>query len=77
MQKQTPVNKSIVETRMKMLFTDYLQKCIKLLESMSDKGLLHGMGELMEPEMKNFVKTKLRTEIITLMKFYRDFPLFS
>ncbi len=77
MQKQTPVNKNIVEIRMGMPFAEYLQKCINLLESMSDKGLLHGMGELMDPGMKNFVKTKLRTETISLMKFYRDFPLFS
>lgn len=77
MQKQTPVNKSIVETRMEMPFADYIQNCIILFESMNDKGLLHGMGELMDQEMKTFVKTKLRTETITLMKFYRDFPLFS
>lgn len=77
MQRQTLVNKSIVETRMEMPFADYMQKCITLLESMSNKSLLHGMGELMDPEMKQFVKTKLRTETITLMKFYKDFPLFA
>jgi predicted nucleotidyltransferase component of viral defense system len=77
MQKQTPVNKSIVELRMEMPFAGYLQKCIDLLESMSDKGLLHGMGELMDIEMKTFVKTKLRTETISLMKFYKEFPIFS
>jgi len=42
---------------------------------MSDKGLLHGMGELMEPEMKQFVKTRLRTEIISLMGIYKEFPI--
>lgn len=77
MQKQTPVNKSIVELRMKMPFPDYLQMCISLLESMSDKGLLHGMGELMNNEIKSFVKTKLRTETISLMKFYKEYPIFS
>ncbi|MBW6537759.1 MAG: nucleotidyl transferase AbiEii/AbiGii toxin family protein [Mariniphaga sp.] len=75
MQKQTPVNKNIVEIRMGISFADYLQKCITLLESMSDKGLLHGMGELMEPEMKQFVKTKLRTETISLMRIYKEFPI--
>lgn len=77
MQKQTPVNKDIVEIRMEMSFTDYLQKCIDLLESMSDNGLLHGMGELMDNEMKSFVKTKLRTETISLMRFYKEYPIFS
>jgi predicted nucleotidyltransferase component of viral defense system len=77
MQKQTPVNKNIVELRIEMPFPDYLQKCIDMLESISDKGLLHGMGELMDPEMKNFVKTKLRTETISLMKIYKEYPIFS
>ena len=56
---------------------DCNQKCINLLESMNDKGLLHGMGELMDPEMKTFVKIKLRAETISLMKSYKEFPLFS
>jgi len=75
MHKQTPINKKMVEMRMGMPFADYLQKCIDLLESMSDKGLLHGLGELMDLEMKNFVKTKLRSETIIFMKYYRDFPI--
>lgn len=77
MQKQTPVNKNIIELRMETPFSDYLQKCIDLLESISDKGLLHGMGELMDSEMKNFVNTKLRTETISLMSFYKKFPISS
>jgi hypothetical protein len=74
MHKQTPINKRLVEMRMGMSFPDYLHKCIEMLESISDKGLLHGMGELMDQEMKNFVKTKLRSETIIFMKYYRDFP---
>ncbi len=75
MHKQTPVNRNIVESRMKMPFADYLQKCIGQLESISDNGMLHGMGELMDTELKNFVKTKLRSETISLLKFYKEFPL--
>ncbi len=75
MQHQTPVNKSIVELRMKMSFTDYLERCIKSLESMSDKGLLQGMGELMDNKMKIFVRTKLKSEAIGLLKFYKNFPI--
>jgi predicted nucleotidyltransferase component of viral defense system len=77
MEKQTPINKKIVETRMNMSFPEYIEKCIFLLESMSDKGLLHGMGELMDPELKNFVKTRLRRNTIVLLNFYKEFPLFA
>ena len=75
MQKQTPVNKSIVEYRMEMSFTEYLQKCIESLESLSEKGLLQGMGELMDNKMKIFVRTKMRSEVIGLLKLYQNFPI--
>ncbi len=75
MQKQTPINKNIVEFRMKMPFPDYLQICIEHLDSTSDKGLLQGMGELMDDKMKTFVRVKMRSELISLLKFYKDFPI--
>ena len=75
MNNKTPVNKSIIETRMEMLYADYLQKCIDALEAMSDKGMLNGLGELMDEDSKKFVRTKLRTETITLLKFYKQFPI--
>jgi predicted nucleotidyltransferase component of viral defense system len=75
MQNQFPVNKTIIETRMNMPYADYLQRCITWLESMNDKGLLLGLGELMDNEMKKNVRTKLRTETIRLLKFYKDFPI--
>jgi predicted nucleotidyltransferase component of viral defense system len=75
MKNHFPVNKSIVEFRMNMAYADYIQKCIDCLESINDKGLLQGMGELMDNEMKQFVRTKLRVETIGLLKFYKDFPI--
>lgn len=75
MQKQTPINKDLVEARIGIALAEYLQKCIDKLESISDKGLMHGIGELMDSNMKNFVKTKLRSETIGLFRFYKDFPI--
>ena len=77
MQQQTPVNKTIVETRMNTTLKDYLQQCIEQLETKSDKGLLNGLGELTDNEMKVFVRNKLRTETISLLKFYKEFPIVS
>lgn len=77
MQKQTPVNKEIIEFRMKMPFTEYLQKCINQLMGMSDTGLLQGLGEILDPVVKKFVRTKLRTETINLLKFYKQFPILT
>ncbi len=77
MQKQTPITKEIVETLMEMPLADYMQKCIDHLESMSDRGILNGLGELMDEDMKKFVRTKLRTETISLLRFYKEFPILA
>ena len=75
MHRQTPVNKKIIETRMERPFPDYLQICIEHLGRKSDRGILHGMGELMDEKMKQFVKTKMRLEVIKLLKFYKAYPI--
>jgi predicted nucleotidyltransferase component of viral defense system len=75
MNNKTSLNKIIVETRMEMPLNDYLQKCIDTLESLLDKDMLKGLGELMEEDMKKFVRSRLRTETITLLKFYKQFPI--
>jgi predicted nucleotidyltransferase component of viral defense system len=75
MKNQSPVNKEIVESRMKVPLVDYIQKCIDRLEQVNDKRLLQGAGELMDDEMIKFVRTKLRTETIGLLKFYKEFPI--
>ena len=75
MEKRTPINKNIVESRMKMPLAEYLQQCIDLLESMNDKGLLQGLGELMEDSMKKFVQIEMRSETIVLLKIYKEFPI--
>ena len=75
MEKRTPINKNIVENRMKMPFADYLQKCIDTLNSLPDKSFLNGIGDLLDDKMKNFVRTKIRTETIMLLNFYKAFPL--
>ena len=75
MQRQTPVNISIVESRMSRSFSKYIQTCIGRLEPMSDKGLLQGIGELMDSKMKRFVQVKMRSEVIKLLKFYKDYPI--
>ncbi len=75
MQKHTPINTRLVEARMQMPYTDYIRQCIEKLESMGDRGLLQGLGELMDANIKTFVKTKLRTETISLFRFYKDYPM--
>jgi predicted nucleotidyltransferase component of viral defense system len=74
MQRQTLINKDIIEYRMGKPYNEYLEKCIGKIESISDNALLQGIGELMDDEMKKFVKTKMRSEVIRLLKLYIEFP---
>lgn len=75
MKNQAPLNKNIIESRMKIQLSDYVQKCIDRIEEVNDKSLLQGTGELMDKELKTFVRTKLRTETIGYLKFYKEFPI--
>jgi len=75
MSKQIPVNKSIIENRMQMPYANYLQQCIDKLENTKGKSMLQGLGELMDQNIKLFVRTRLRSETISLLKFYKDYPI--
>jgi len=75
--RKTPINKQIVESRMNIPFEKHLQNCINLLETLKNQRLLDGLGELMDRETKQFVKTKLLSETIDLLKFYHKFPILS
>ena len=37
--------------------------------------MLNGLGELMDEEMKKFVRTELRKETISYLMFYKEFPI--
>jgi len=75
MSKQTPVKQTIIEKRMKKSLPDYLQDCIDTIENLPNKSLLDGLGELVNPELKTFIRNKLRFEIIHLLRFYKEFPI--
>jgi hypothetical protein len=75
MSRHTEVNQSIIERRMKKPLPDYLQDCIDAIENLPNKSLLDGLGELVTPEIKTFIRNKLRLELLTLLRFYKEFPI--
>ena len=75
MNRQTTVNQTIIEQRMGKPLPDYLQDCIDALENLPNKSLLDGLGELVDNDMKKFVRTKLRSETIFLLNFYKQFSI--
>ncbi len=77
MKEKTPVNKIIVEQRMNLQFEKYINKCISRIEKIPPKSLLNGIGDLIDNDLKTFVREKLKDETIQLLKMYREFPVFS
>ena len=75
MNRQVSVNQNIIEQRMKKSLFDYLQDCIDAIENLPNKSLLDGLGELVNQEMKTFIRNKLRFEVLTLLRFYKGFPI--
>jgi predicted nucleotidyltransferase component of viral defense system len=72
LQNNWPINKTIVEARTKMKFRPFLQKCIKSLEKMSDRGILAGIGHLLDEKKKNWCKVNLRKDTIFLLKLLKE-----
>lgn len=68
LQNNWPINAEIIEKRTDLSMKHFLQKCITELEVMSDRGILSGLGELLDAKQKAWVKSKLRTETIFLLK---------
>ena len=63
-----PINEKIIEKRTNMPLKQFFQECIKLLDKKSDKNILSGIGELLNPKQKAWVKEKLRKETIFLLR---------
>lgn len=63
-----PINEKIIKKRTGLSVQQFLQKCIDMLENMSNRGILSGIGELLDAQQKVWVKEKLRSETIFLLK---------
>jgi len=75
MNRQTPLCQRIIKQRTNKNPSGYLQDCIDTIDNLPDKSLLDGLGDLVSPGIKKFVRNKLRTEVINLLRFYKDFPI--
>lgn len=59
-----PVNEKIVEERMEMSYKEFLKKCIEIIEKIGDWDILAGMGELLDEKQKDWVRAKLKSEVL-------------
>lgn len=62
------LNENIITKRTGMSLQEFLPLCIALLEKKSDRGILSGVGELLDEKQKRWAKEHLRSETIFLLK---------
>ena len=68
LRQRFPINREIVQERSGMSFDAFLQTCIERLEKMSNRKILDGVGELLTPSQKDWAKSKLREDTISMLK---------
>lgn len=73
MSQNTAINAALVEERMSITLDAYLQKCITHIEKLNS-NLLNGLGELTDKKIKTFVRNQLKSEVLSLLAFYKEFP---
>lgn len=63
-----PIDKKIVEERSGLSFKKALEKAIDQLESIDNKHILDGLGELLSDSQKDSARVKLKSDTIFLLK---------
>jgi len=72
LKRNWPINKVIVKKRTVTSFKTFLANCISALEKMPDRGILAGMGELLDAKQKAWAKENLRKDTIFLLKLKQE-----
>lgn len=63
-----PVNRKIVEERMSMSYEEFLTNAIKAVETVDERDILSGMGELLTEKQKAWAKAKLKSETLFTLR---------
>ncbi len=63
-----PINREIVEKKSKMAYGKFLDKIVKKLEKFNNKGILDGLGELLNEKQKDWVRNNLLKDVIFNIK---------
>lgn len=62
----------MVEQRTNLNFEEFLGKCSSHLESINDKKILDGIGELLDEKQRSWAKVHLKEETIFLLKALKE-----
>lgn len=62
------INTQLIEERTGQKFISYMHKCIKKIESIDNHYILSKLGELLDEKTKIWVKQKMKTELLFLLR---------
>lgn len=65
-----PINEKIILARTGLDTKKYLKKIISYIEKQKKMNILHSLGELVDTNQKSFVRDKLISELLFLLKLY-------
>lgn len=72
LEENWPINFELVEEKTGMKYRDYVSKCLSVIGGISSETLLANMGELVDNKTKFWIKTKLKDELLTLLRIHLD-----
>ncbi len=72
LEKGWPLNKDLIEKRLGLSLKEILIKCISKLEKVPSRNILAGLGEILNEKQKFWIKTKLKSETLFLLKVFLD-----
>ena len=71
-QNNWPINRTIVEERSGMSFTETLTQCISILKKMNNRHILDGLGELLSESQKDSMRAILKSDTIFQLKLLQS-----
>jgi predicted nucleotidyltransferase component of viral defense system len=72
--KHASINEQIVKFRTEKSVAEYAAWCAKRVRETSTKLLMQGLGEVIDVQTKNFVKTRLIDETAQALELFAAFP---
>jgi predicted nucleotidyltransferase component of viral defense system len=62
----------IIELRTRTTVKEHIKKCITFIESVNQKNLLQGLGEVLDKKLKTWVKNNLISETVFYLRYYLE-----
>ena len=75
MKQRVHLRKAILDLRLKESLPEYLERCTEMVSGINKTRILDGMGKLLDPDLKKWVKGSLKEEFISLARMYCEMPL--